>query len=66
MNLDLENKVCPFCGNIPDIEDYAFCYPVTRDKKVWQAGCIICDAFILGGNKEDAIVKWNKRYDTNK
>lgn len=58
-------KPCPFCGQIPDVTDPDFCYPLNQKHKVWQAGCIEsaggCGAFILGSSAEEAINKWNTR-----
>ena len=59
-------KNCPFCGSEPNIDDPDFCYPATRDRKVWQACCPMCEAQMLGETKEDAINNWNKRYETTK
>jgi hypothetical protein len=61
-------KQCPFCGCLPDHSDPDFCYPVNREKTLWQAGCIEnkggCTASVLGTTRKDAITKWNKRVNT--
>ena len=57
---------CPFCGNVPDIEDADCIYPVDRERTVWNLVCFAagggCDASILADSYDACITLWNTRY----
>jgi len=62
MDTLIELNNCQFCGYIfrsCDIEDAV--YPTTRDKKLWQCGCINCSATVYGNTEEEVIIIWNTR-----
>jgi len=58
----VELKDCPFCEHkftANDLDDAI--YPINRERTVWQCGCVICTAAVLGGTAEEAVSDWNKR-----
>lgn len=57
---------CPFCGHQPsenNLDDSI--HPVNRERTLWNAGCVDneggCNAYVLGGSREEAIQRWNTR-----
>lgn len=62
---EVELKPCPCCGFKPDIEDSDSCYPVSRERDYWSAGCVDsaggCGLRSFGESMHEAIEKWNTR-----
>lgn len=56
---------CPFCGKEMDSNDPDTLYPYNREKTIWNIVCQQnyggCDAYILGDNPTNCILKWNTR-----
>lgn len=60
---------CPFCGQLPDVDDEDFYYQLYRSNSefhvLWRAGCIEsaggCGAEVTGHSAQEAIDKWERR-----
>ncbi len=69
MNNSDTTKPCPFCGQLPDVTDEDFFYPLFRSESefhvLWRAGCIEsaggCGAEVTGHSAQEAIDKWERR-----
>ena len=62
----MENlKPCPFCGELPEIDQGEYTYKV-KDRIYWAVGCMNddCEVDVETDNfdtKEEAIKVWNTR-----
>jgi len=60
-------KPCPFCGQLPDVNNLDFCYLLFSEAtlEIWRAGCIAsaggCGAEVTGQSAEEAIERWERR-----
>lgn len=50
---------CPRCHHLIEENELDFCYPITRDKSRWEAGCPFCHIFVESDSMEHAIELWN-------
>jgi hypothetical protein len=64
--LELAPNPCPSCSRVIRADDLDFCYPQTRERKTWRAGCNEhdggCGFEVEGTSFEDVMRKWNRAH----
>lgn len=56
---------CPACSRVIRADDLDFCYPQTRERKTWRAGCNEhdggCGYEVIAASFEAVMQAWNSR-----